>query len=532
MRTTIAWLVIGVVGCQPQETRPVTGSPEQDATSDYEQAEAVATISYVEPTVDLLVVTYNDRTEPDLGDPKVLYPSGINGATRIIKRGMSLMGYSHSDDEGGHFAYGGKVLPPPGWSVLWGDPAITTVGGTEGTTVYLANLGVSDASFPAGGELTCYKGISCAVSVIDGFCVARSFNSGYAFQDIGCFKKGQCSNTGGSCTSDTQCISFGPDGPSFGVCNGDFYDGSALVAGAGSVYFAATDGDLHQQHVWRADSSGVAFSLLEDYSPFDGAAMVDHPRLQISGNRLYIVGMRLDGRPMASFLELAADGPQQWSPPRVIGNVGVVGFEVNLADRKVRQANQFSFGIGPAQDGETAELRLLYTRINAASGRFELETVVCDPNLPPHPQDPQFADCGVVTGWSRPNLPFDEFSPLLTVAGNPPAWKAVWLSRQPDPSGVQIQARHGNLAELPGGARVFISQPLVPAQTPCSAGDPGDANDSEYWGDYNDLVSLGTLADALGPNPRFFSPFTDNLTGCDFRGYWTADMHVGGVVFQ
>lgn len=143
----------------------MTGAPGQGNTSDYEQAEAVASLGRADQLTDVITVAFNDRTtDPD--DPKFIYPDGPSGTQRIVKRGASLMGWSYSLDGGQSFDYGGRVSPPTGWSVIWGDPALATSG--SGFDVYLAELAGSDDEFPDSGELV------NTGPPLDGFCVAKS----------------------------------------------------------------------------------------------------------------------------------------------------------------------------------------------------------------------------------------------------------------------------------------------------------------------------------------------------------------------
>jgi hypothetical protein len=535
MRNTILLMVVlGAAACGPDDGTRVTGGPTQGHTADYEQAEAVATVAYEDPWTDVLTVAFNDRTEADPYNPLTIYPHGVNGEDRILKHGASMMGWSFSRDEGRTFSYGGKLSPPAGWAALWGDPALTTVGGTEGTTVYYSNLAMSDTNFPPDGELWCYRGVSCMSPRMDGFCVARSLDSGVQFQDIACFKKGRCSNTGVACRGDFDCIvpPTAPGGPTIGSCKGIFYDGASLAAIGGSVYFASSDFDRGIHDVWRSDDGQVDFRLLDDPSPFDEWAMADHPRLKAFGSRLYIVGISSNRVILGSYLDLAPGSTGQWSPPRVLAYYGVPYMTLELSDRTVRFADQFSYAIGPDESGEGDVLRVIHTYENPATGRFSLHTMTCPADLRPRPGAPLYADCAEEPGWTHTGLAFDEFGPLLAVAGTPSRWKALWLGRSSSPNGNRIDVIQGNLAVLPGGTKVLIGQEIVRPQTPCSAGDLADSTDTHYWGDYNDLIQLGALSDYVGPTPRFFSPFTDNRDGCDFQGYWTADMHVGGVVFQ
>jgi hypothetical protein len=118
---------------------------------------------------------------------------------------------------------------------------------------------------------------------------------------------------------------------------------------------------------------------------------------------------------------------------------------------------------------------------------------------------------------------------LLKVAGNPPVWKLVYLSREENPNGNTVSVQQGNLVQAPNGSRTLVGSTLVEPQVPCTAQTVTNIHDPfAYWGDYNDLISLPS---SPANSPRFITTFTDNRTGCDFRGKWTADMHVSVAVF-
>jgi len=496
-----------VVGCEPNTDGVATGLPSQGNTADYEQAETVVTIVPRGIQPDRMIVSYNDRTQ-DPGDPKIIYPSGLSGDDRTIFRGASLMGWSTSVDDGATFTYQGKVQPPVGWSLVWGDPALTTSGDL---TVYLANLAGSDVKFPPSGEIV-NMGVR---DFLDGFCVARSGNGGVAFSAVECFKKGVCEGANLACSNDADCFS--------GQCNGVLYDGSALAATGTDVFFASTDVHNSTVDVWQASTAGLNFQRIADL-PFDNNEMTLHPRLRIFGNRLYVLAHRSDGVVLASFLEI---GTSTFSDPLAVSLTADVNFTAFLSDRALRTANQFSFDVGNGSATSGAELRVAITRI--LGEKRHIEVYRCSRDLLPLPGFPGVAQCEFAIPWSSIEERGDNWSPLLKVAGVPPVWKLVYLSREENPEGNTVSVQQGNLVILPDGTRSFVGSKVVDPQVPCNSQNVGFAADpGGYWGDYNDLTNL---LSSPANSQRFVTPFTDNRTGCDFRGKWTAEMHVSVAVF-
>jgi hypothetical protein len=510
--------LLALSGCEPgcqSDTlgEQVTGNPRQGFTADFEQAETAIAVARVaqQPPEDVVTISYNDRTELDPNDPFISYPTP---SERTVRRGASLMGWSNSTNDGALFTYGGKVSPPEGWAVIWGDPALVEAN----DEVYLANLAGSDLKWP--GDLVNQS----MAGRLDGFCVAHSpFDGGVTFPFVRCFKMGSCEDDGSACTSDTECN---------GGCNGDFYDGTALESFNGYVWFAAQNVTKSRMEVWRAEAGTLDFEPFDDLAPFDGTATVMHPRFRTHNNRLYIVAQRAgSGHHMATFLE---GNDTTWKPPLIISYPSPIGLTVTLSDRNVREANQFSYALAFNEDADRDELRILQTRQDPETGKLFVYVVSCDADLLPS-AEPGVAICAN-TGWSTADVEGDQFAPLLFRAGGelgpdfaPTVWKAVWLSREEDPSGNVLEVRQANLATI--GAppvQVLFDSGLVVPQVPCSTDDsPG------YWGDYNDLTQLIKPQDML-VSTRFITAFSRNGTAgeCDFRTEWTADMHVGAIVFQ
>ena len=221
----LAVLVLTMVGCGDEAGVPVTG--KEKAAGDG-QSETAATTSFVNG-VNIVVVTYNDDTNHD---PTITY--GPN--SRKIQSGASQMGWSYSKDNGQTWTYGGKVAPPKGWAVLWGDPAITVDNGAY-SYVFMSNLAIPDSKMPAGG-ISGSVIVSGADSYIGGACIARSTDGGVTFKSYQCV-----SNTAKNSVPNSE--------------KGHFYDGGSMASSsAGEIYAAFVDVTTSQIDVWRSPSAG------------------------------------------------------------------------------------------------------------------------------------------------------------------------------------------------------------------------------------------------------------------------------------
>ncbi len=139
------------------ERASVTGGsirlPLSDVTDEAHQSESVTAITRNSTPLGassyVVTVAYNDQTVRPT-NPSLVYTDMINdprdGAGRLIKKGTSLMGWSYSLDEGRTFTYGGRVAPPTGWSIIWGDPSIAKTN-IEDPFVYYAAISGTTAKF-------------------------------------------------------------------------------------------------------------------------------------------------------------------------------------------------------------------------------------------------------------------------------------------------------------------------------------------------------------------------------------------------
>jgi hypothetical protein len=153
----------------------VTGR-KGDPTASGTQSETSATTALVGTTT-RIVVTFNDDTNDGTS---ITYTS----TGRHINSGASNMGWSYSDNGGATWNYGGKVKPPSGWPVLWGDPAVTT-SQTNYSVVFMSNLAIPSGKFPSGGIDGSVDPFA-PESYLGGACIAKSTDSGKTFAIYQC----------------------------------------------------------------------------------------------------------------------------------------------------------------------------------------------------------------------------------------------------------------------------------------------------------------------------------------------------------
>src|SRR5258705_9514001 len=135
-------LLLALIACLSACSNAVRVAGGTDAESLGTQSETAATTSF-SGGVHRVVVAYNDETN---SQATIQY----GASTRTVLRGASLMGWSYSNDDGATWKYGGKLTPPAGWAVLWGDPGVTTSRRSYATG-FMSNLAVPDAKFPESG---------------------------------------------------------------------------------------------------------------------------------------------------------------------------------------------------------------------------------------------------------------------------------------------------------------------------------------------------------------------------------------------
>lgn len=479
---SIAWPLLA--GCGGAPAVDVTGANGQDVTWQRDQSETAVNVSNVPYAKQIITVTYNDDTKTE---KTIIYGSN----SRLVLPGASLMGWSNSLDGGTTWSYGGKVAPPNGWPVLWGDPSLAT-DFLDQRYVFMANLAVPAAKMPAGGINGPLNPISGA-AYLGGACIARSQDGGLTF-------------------GVAQCVSS----------NNDFYDGSSLVAAGSpydrSVFAAFRDVDKNRIDVYMSPTPTGQFQQLAN--PFPGIPIGSHPRLRYDATTgsLYVAALgAIDNKIYVN--RYVSDG---WRTP-VVASIQTAGKpDIQLSDRVLRTGYQFSFDIGNPSAKGGDDLRFAYTAFDQQSNRYYIRGSYCSSDLSGGCRDAP--EWGTTPG--NLSLTGDQFHPYVRAftgfVNLAPVWKLAYTTREDDPSGNTVSVREGNLDVLGDGTRVFVPHRLPGGLLVCP-------DSRGYWGDYNELQFAGIDQNL---NPLFMLTFTDSSQGCVTRWDYTSHhVHVTSVVF-
>ncbi len=453
-------------------------------TSSGTQTETSATTSYVGGT-NRLVVGYNDETsEQDL----ITYTQN----DRTIKAGASLMGSSFSDDGGTTWTYGGKVPPPNGWAVLWGDPALAT-SGSNYSVVFMANLAMPSSKFPTGGiHGYVYYGDGRS-SYVGGGCVARSTDGGKTFSNY-------------QCVSNKQPIEGVADSS-----QGHFYDGGSLASNrAGEIFLAYVDVTTSTADVYRSPSYNGTFAPIA--TPFPGLTVASHVRLRVGTDNSLYAAAQVIGNDGGTYVYLNRYINGAWRQP-VPGSYDSVlypgidfGTTTQGSELNIRTGPQFGYDIGSASEGGKDAVRMLYTR--SANGHLYLSGTACSADL---------TSCSDVPGWKfigggPGGSAVDTYNPDVTAwagfIGVPATWQSSWAYHYGNANFVNVS--RATLGYLNGGGFLFpvdiIKNALV-----CS-------DERGYWGDYDAMVLTGFS----GSSTKWIRFSSDSSAGCNER--W---MYVG-----
>jgi hypothetical protein len=457
---------------------PVTGG--QGQTGGAEQSEtAISVQGYGNNHV--ITVTYNDGTG---NGGKIVYTP----TQRTVYAGASLLGWSYSTDDGGHWTYGGKVTPGSDWPILWGDPAITA-SKTNPAVVFISNLAVPASKYPGPGGIVSTQSSNGFYSAIGGACIARSTDFGKSFTSYQCVNR-----------------------PSY-----DFYDGGHMAAGPnGDIYAAYIDIISDEVDIWHSPNENGTFSVMPN--PFPGIAPTTHPRLRVWLDGTLYAAVRSSSGDVV--INRFVNG--NWGTPQAACRNVEQYPSITLSDRTLRTGPQFSFDVGSPTIIGNDEVRFVCTTRDPQTNRLFLEASFCPLDLS--------SGCLDAPGWSTSTQNSsgyvgDQFNPLIQAFPGfisiPPIWKVSFLSREDDPNGNKVGVQEGNLAVLPGPGkqRVFLEFDLVTAQTICP-------DLRGYWGDYDDLRIYGFS----GSETQLIRTETDSSAGCTTRWATTSEqVHVSSA---
>jgi hypothetical protein len=464
-------LFVALAGCGDVEDDPVvTVQSELLNHPTFTASESVVSSAVVDGIGrHNLVITYNHN------DPGFVT---FTGNSRQIFSGASLMRFfrlTPVDDSG----VSGRVAPPSGWAVLWGDPGITR-NRANANRVYMTNLAVPNAKFPtAAGKIEgdiARDGLApnlCG-SYLGGACIARSSDNGLTFtlSSADCVRR-----ITGTCTQ------------------GTFYDGSDMeTSPEGRVYAAYRDVQLSKSDVYMATSQTGAFSLLPTPSGFQGY----HPRIKWGPGGLYL--LQLNG----STLSITRYGggssySGMWTSPVNVATNAALG-EITLSDRNIRSAGSYDLDIGPGETGGT-DARVIY-RVVGSDGRHHIRIARCTTGTT--------ISCTNPTSWRTDTLAGEQFTPAIatgTSSAGQPYWAVSYHSTQNFSTGNQTELRRGIVTNVGDGFTRFAQEPV---QRPCP-------DNRGYWGDYDNM--------ATGPGGFTFRGFSNSFnSSCTPQGYTTAPL--------
>jgi hypothetical protein len=500
----------------------------------YEQAETAVAVDRLTNQVVVAFIDYQAATVAGT----IAYPNGYPNDPRVVLPGASLMGWAYGTN-GTSWTYNGDVVSPPkGW-VIWSVPSVAAAPGK--TWFYQARMGATTDQFPPTGLSNTDLNF---VGDFNGFCVAQSIDDGKTFPDanVDCFQHKTCLDPTTKASMGPECGAPGmPMCPPGTVCGGNTIDGTSLAVSENFAYFATFSGDNPSRHdVWVAKLAmgKPAFERMTTADPFAGHAVVGHPRLKFSttaaGGRIYLLSHVGLGEVWATYLDEDPNAPfpnvGTWQPPMRV-SAGGIKAAVGVAFsgmHTLRVANQFSFDVVDDSTLAVHELRVMYGAIgkfasaSCMNGDTQQSLVVASCPINDTMGVPAIGTCASVpvTGGQCG----DQYNPLLRAyASGLVQWKASWVSH--DPTGSTV-ARE--FADLNG----FTPNPLTPPEMPCTTLEQDTSATppmkDEFWGDYEEGDTIPCQADGL----RFLRAITRNPGTCGpFQTYWTADMHVGVVLY-
>jgi hypothetical protein len=466
--------VTGGINSSGRANPTVPTTPIANPTDEFEQAEAVAAVSRVNPTTSThnVTVAYNDRTQNF--NPLLVYPDGRTGATRQVHKGVTLMGWSFSTDGGYTFHYGGRVSPPAGWSAIWGDPALAKLD-LDDPYVYYGEMAATTAAFEGSPTYTpVTQTVDNETPSLDGHCISRSTDRGVRFPTVSC------------------------------VQAGTFHDGTSLAVardsnGTRQVYLTSHDvGGTNRASVWRMQGETMAFTRLPD--PFPVSISL-HPRLRVFNGVLYVAAHA--GSAVIANRLTTANNSTTWLGQVTIATGVASSNTLPLQSRTLRQANQFSFDVGQNLNAQT-RLRVMFTASTGTS--HQMRTRECNADLTGCADAP----------WVAAVMP-EQRSPSLRHFNR--RWVATWWGTAPQFFGNTVFSFAGMLGET--SPFPITVREIGGTGNPCDSQHPSKGN---YWGDYNEIDAFAGGA--------FFAPITTNGGACRFQGPWTADMHVRGAVIR
>lgn len=427
------------------------------------------------------VVSYNED------DPGFIT---YNNNSRQVGVNASQMGFFQlsPDDEGG-VGVSGRVRPPAGWTVLWGDPAITR-NRANSARVYLANLAIPSAKFASGvieGPVN-PSGLPANFcgAYIGGACIARSSNSGASFT----LAASDClQRITASCP------------------NGTFYDGSDIETRSdGRVYAAFTDVTRSSTDVYLATSSTGAFARVTD--PPNGGNTIMHPRLKAGPSGMYLLQLVGSSTLMISRYPSGSSRTQAWTTPVQVAT-SVTAADIVLSDRSLRLGPEYAMDIGPNENG-VDEVRIAYTV--KVAGRHHVRIAKCTTGAT--------ITCSQPAAWRTDGAAGLQWHPAIVTGTNAAGsrfWSFSYHSTQNFAGQNKVELWRGS---LPSSNQLSTSRQET-SQIPCP-------DNRGYWGDYDTMATGTNFAGTPGFTLR---GMTQSFSGACTRAQYVASPQWGAVSY-
>ena len=472
----------------------VTGqSASWDPTFNGMQAETSMSISPIAGTNNAVaMITYDD--DSNNGSNLVFTQTG-----RTVSQGTSLLGWSYvvydqtqSFSNIGPWTYGGKVAPPAGWSIFWGDPSSVAVPGTP--YVLISTLAGPASKYqnnggPATGSVVSYMG---------GACIALSSDNGRTFGIH-------------QCINDTAVDA-----------NGDFYDGSTMAATAdGKVFVAYNDTQTGLIDVWEAPSATGTFKPIA--TPFPGLTAGGHPRLRAYNNVLLVAEAIARSGTADLYMNYYSPASGQWATPTLVAStvsvvqeLGVVASFMGASNQSWRRGGMYSFDAGrPSRNGNDA-IRVAVTVPPDPVRGLQVQTYGCVTSG-------GHFNCIRTPEWDPPGS--GVFSPVVRATANSgssgnPTWALVYQQVY----GSDLVQSLGYFLNVEGnGVRDTVQAGTPPddlngtGEKPWWPQGPCPTMGSGYEGDYDDLqvASESWIASDGVMHPYLFATETNTRIPAD-----------------
>jgi hypothetical protein len=395
--------------------------------------------------------TYNKVVAFNYDDPA---HTSYTTTTWSTTSGASNIGWNYSigaDTNAAFQASPRRLVPPPGWPILWGDPGL---GDNGAGAVFMTTIAIPQRKMPASGTIS-----GSSTPYLGGACIARSVDGGQNF-----------SVNAADCVHDA---------------NYSFYDGSDITGTTsnGPVLAAFENTVSKAIDVFVAPTPSNSFSQVAN--PFPGKTIVDHARVRRFGNAIYVAAADNANNIWVQVYFNGAWGTAAQGYPLLAGS-GYSTADMTIGGQLIRRGASYDLDFAPSTNGPGA-LYVVYTKWN---GHSYLSGTACSSSCT---QNYFTVDPGVHA--FHPSLGFQQ-------QGNPGGASTFGVLTWVQATGGTSVRILSNTAFQGGGA---LSGRVETGPTTVCPDTRG------YWGDYD--AHLAVWPRSYPSKPLFWRAFTDSTNG-------------------